>query len=135
MKTPQSQEELANIILLLRQSLHQNQSELAEYKVKYANLIEEIRLSKQRHFAPSSEKNILQPDIFDEAGVDLPEEVKEQLEDEEIKIPSHSRKKHPVRRPLPDYLPRKIIVHDLLDAEKFCECGEQLVRIDEEISE
>ncbi len=91
---PKSHEELANIILHLRQSLHQNQSELAEYKVKYANLIEEIRLAKQRFFAPSSEKDILQPDIFDEAGVELSEEVKEQLEDEEIQIPSHLRKKH-----------------------------------------
>jgi transposase len=132
---PKSNEELANIILHLQQSLHRNQSELAEYKVKYANLIEEIRLAKQRHFAPSSEKDILQPDIFDEAGVELPEEVKEQLKDEEIQIPSHSRKKHPVRRPLPDYLPREVIVHDLPDEDKFCGCGEQLVRIGEEISE
>ncbi len=116
------------------QMLVESQAELASYKLKYVNLLEEIRLAKQHRFSPSSEKNILQSDIFDEAGIELPEEVKEQLNDE-IEIKSHVRKKHPVRRPLPAYLPREIVLHDITDAEKVCSCGEHLVRIGEEISE
>jgi hypothetical protein len=38
-------------------------------------------MAKQQRFSPSSEKNILQPDLFDEAGVELSEEVKDQLVD------------------------------------------------------
>ena len=141
-KLPKSFDELANIIHCLQESLsqsqkslHQSQQDLSEYKLKYAGLLEEIRLAKQQRFAPSSEKNILQPDMFDEAGVDLPEEVKQQLEDEEIEVQSHTRKKQPIRRPLPAYLPREIVMHDLLEADKICDCGAHLVRIGEEISE
>jgi hypothetical protein len=78
---PKSADTLEKIILGLQHDLAQSQSELAEYKLKYANLLEEIRLSRQRFFASSSEKNILQPDLFDEAGVELPDEVKAGLKD------------------------------------------------------
>ncbi len=131
---PKSADDLEKIILNLQQDLAQSQSELAEYKLKYVNLLEEIRLSKQRFFASSSEKNILQPDLFDEAGVELPPEVKAELEDT-IEVKTHVRKKHPVRRPLPDYLPREQVVYDIGEAEKVCSCGETLVRIGEEVSE
>lgn len=116
------------------QMLIESQTELASYKLKYANLLEEIRLAKQYRFGSSSEKNILQSSLFDEAGIELPEEVKEQLGDE-IEVKSHTRKKHPVRSPLPSYLPREVVLHDISDAEKVCHCGEYLVRIGEESSE
>jgi transposase len=116
------------------QMLIESQAELASYKLKYANLLEEIRLAKQHRFGSSSEKNISQSDLFDEAGIELPEEVKEQLSDE-IEVKSHTRKKHPVRRPLPSYLPREVVLHDIPDTEKVCHCGEQLVQIGEQISE
>ena len=124
---PKSQEELEKIII----QLHRGYS---DYKLKYTHLLEEIRLAKQFRFGSSSEKNVLQSDLFDEAGIELPEEVREQLSDE-IEVKSHTRKKHPVRRPLPSYLPREVVLHDIKDAEKICECGEHLVRIGEEISE
>ena len=97
-------------------------------------MLEEIRLAKQYRFGPSSEKNILQSDLFDEAGIELPEEVKEQLGDE-IEVRSPVRKKHPVRHPLPCYLPREVVLHDISDAEKICNCGKHLERMGEEISE
>jgi hypothetical protein len=53
------------------QMLVESQAELASYKLKYANLLEEIRLAKQFRFGSSSEKNILQSDLFDEAGIEL----------------------------------------------------------------
>ncbi|MEO8402928.1 MAG: IS66 family transposase [Gammaproteobacteria bacterium] len=119
---------------LLRKIIFDMQAEFASYKEKYARLLEELCLNKNRLYSSSSEKNILQSDLFDEAGVELPDEIKEQLDDE-IDIKSHTRKKHPIRRSLPKDLPREVIVHDISDAEKTCGCGSYLVRIGEEITE
>jgi transposase len=124
---PTSIEELQKIIFLQKQ-------EIADYKDRYVRLLEKIKLERARVFSPSSEKNILQPDLFDEPGIELPEEVKDQIADG-IEVKSHVRKKHPVRRPLPDYLPREVIVHDIPETEKVCSCGEHMVRIGEAISE
>jgi len=137
---PDSSDFLKEIISNLAKELgdyQQKCGQLTEYKKKYEQLIEALRLAKQRHFAPSSEKN-LQMDIFDEAGVELPEALKEILEssqEEEIEVAAHKRKKHPVREVLPEFLPREVIIHDLKGEEKICSCGENLVRIGEEISE
>jgi len=119
---------------LLRKIIFDMQAEFASYKEKYARLLEELCLNKNRLYSSSSEKNILQSDLFDEAGIELPDEIKEQLDDE-IEIKSHTRKKHPVRRSLPKDLPREVIVHDISDTEKTCGCGSHLVRIGEEITE
>ena len=134
-KLQKSPEFFEKIIADLTLQLEESKTELSLYKEKYARLIEEIRLAKQQRFSPSSEKNILQPDLFDEAGVELPEEIKDQLSEEKLEVGSYSRKKHPVRKKLPDYLPREVVVHDIAEKEKTCNCGEQLVRIGEEISE
>jgi transposase len=72
--------------------------------------------------------------LFDEAGVELSDEVHEQLEDD-IDVKSHTRKKHPVRRPLPSYLPCEVIVHDIAEEDKICDCGARLVCIGDETSE
>lgn len=124
---PESTEELRKIIFLQKQ-------EISDYKDRYIRLLEKIKLERARLFSPSSEKNILQQDLFDEAGVELSTEVQEQLADE-IAVPSYARKKHPVRRRLPDYLPRETVMHDIPEPEKTCHCGAHLVRIGEEISE
>jgi transposase len=121
-KLPTSIDELHKIIFY-------QQTELASYKEKYARLIEEIRLAKQHRFGPSSEKNVLQQDIFDEPGIEFSKELKDQLDDEEIEIKSHTRKKHPVRKKLPAYLPREVVLHDIPEEEKTCACGEYLVRM------
>lgn len=134
---PKSSEELKNIILSLHQTLAEKENELSSFKSKYDGLIEQIRLAKLERFAPKSEKNVLQADIFDEAGIELPDEVKAQLSDEkdEIEVAAHTRKKHPVRVALPKELAREVILHDISDAEKICACGKHLVKIGEEITE
>ena len=126
--SPQTLEEAYQIIRHL-------QMELGSKQAKYDYLIEQIRLAKQQRFGQSSEKNILQADLFDEAGMELAEAVKEEISDEEIEVQSHTRKKHPVRKPLPADLPREVIVHDVPESEKSCECGSTLVKIGKEISE
>jgi transposase len=139
---PRSSRSLEKIIIDLTAQLEnqqkiidQSKAELSLYKEKYARLIEEIRLARQQRFSFSSEKNVLQSDLFDEAGIELPEEIMDQLREEEIQVDSHTRKKHPVRKKLPGWLPREVIVHDITEEEKTCGCGEQLVRIGEETSE
>lgn len=142
---PKSSEELQNIIISLHQYFCESQekltakeNELSSFKSKYDNLIEQIRLARQQRFAPKSEKNVMQSDIFDEAGVELGESVKEQINDandNEITVAAHTRKKHPVRKPLPQDLPREVITHDIAENEKICACGEHLVKIGEEITE
>ena len=56
-------------------------------------------------------------------------------DEEEIEVKGHTRKKHPVRKPIPADLPREVIVHDIPESEKSCGCGSTLVKIGEEISE
>jgi transposase len=136
-----SKKDLQKIVFLLQQEIANQkdqitsqQNEINTYKNRYALLLEQIRLERSRHFSSSSEKNTLQPDLFDEAGIELSEEVKAQLADT-VEIASHVRNKHPVRKPLPTYIPREIILHDVPENERICGCGEALVRIGEETCE
>jgi len=121
------------VITTQQQTLLAQQEELISYKEKYARLIEEIRLSKQQRFSPTSEKSA-QSDLFDEAGIELDDEVKDSISDE-IHVNGHTRKKHPVRQKLPLDIPRETIVHDLPEEEKHCDCGAQLAKIGEEVTE
>jgi transposase len=120
-----SYEDLHKIILNLQQ-------ELANQKVRYDFLLEQFKLARQQRFAPSSEKNIYQADLFDEAGIESEAVLEEQ---ESIEIKSYQRKKHPVRKPIPADLPREVITHDISAAEKICECGAELSCIGAEITE
>jgi transposase len=123
---PTSTEELHKIIIGLQQ-------DLANEKLKNAYLLEQFRLAKQARFSSSTEKNIYQADLFDEAGIEC-----ENTEIEEIKtihIESHKRKKHPVRKALPADLPREQIIYDIKEEEKICHCGTHLSPIGEEITE
>ena len=136
-KLPESTEELKEMIFSLHQSLAETEKKASDYQTKYENILEQLRLAKQKQFASSSEKNVLQRGLFDEPGVDLPESVKEQLTDaqEDITISEHTRKKKPKRCKLPEDLPRETIVHDIHDADKVCSCGACLVKIGEELTE
>ena len=134
-KLSDSPASLQKIIVDLTAALSTAQNELSSYKERYARLIEEIRLARQQRFAPSSEKNNLQPDLFDEAGIaPLTAEVEEQIDDDAT-IQTTARKKHPVRRPLPKDLPREVVLHDIPEIEKICTCGTSLICIGQEVTE
>jgi len=126
-KLAKTVEELEKIILL-------QQQEIITYKERYIRLLEEFKLEKLRHYGTSSEKNIYQSDLFDESGVDIEGELKDQLDDT-IDVDGYQRKKHPIRRPIPKDMLREVILHDIAEYEKLCDCGAQLVRIGEAISE
>jgi hypothetical protein len=86
---PKSLEEAHKIILL-------QQQEITSHKERYVRLLEEFKLEKSRRFGTSSEKNMLQSDIFDEPGIEPEGELKDQLDDT-ITIESYQRKQHPTR--------------------------------------
>lgn len=103
------------------------------WQEKYFNLLEQFKLAKLRQYASSSEKNVLQDDLFDEAEQLLPEEMQSEIDDSITVI--YHRKKHPVRQPLPAHFPRETIECDVSDAEKICACGQYKERFGEEITE
>lgn len=136
---PDSSKKWHEIIFNLQQSLENKDKELAHINAELANeriknayLLEQFRLARQQRFAPRTEKNIFQADLFDKAGIES-EAVEEPQQSIDIK--SHPRKKHPVRKPLPLDLPREVITHDINVEEKSCACGVELSRIGEEITE
>lgn len=126
-----------------------------EYKAEISRLAEYVRLLKSKHFGPSSERSSAasQFGLFNEAETLADEDEPETPESEEaewgepeaaaqegeqgeIEIPAHERCRGK-RKPLPEALPRKEIVHDLEDHEKVCpnDPNHALVRIGERTSE
>ena len=83
-------------------------------------MLEQFRLSQQRQFGQSSESNLNQNELFDEAEQTLDELVDNPPE----KAVSGDARQTPKRQLLPKDLPRDIIVHDIPDSEKTCtDCG------------
>lgn len=112
----------------------QLRDQVAQWKSKYDNLLEQFRLSKQRQYSSSSEKNLHQADFFDEAGDESNDAVTEDPEEKTL-VEEHQRKKKPKRTKLSDDLPREQIYHDINESEKQCECGCQKSVIGEDKTE
>ena len=88
---------------------------LAE-REKNLYLMEQFRLAQQKTFGASSEGHPGQGQLFDEAESELAEPLPEASV-----IESHTRNK-PKRKPLPADLPREVIVLDIADEDKICDC-------------
>lgn len=123
---PKSIHELQDIVV-------SQQEEITHLKSQYANLLEQIKLTKLRQYAPKSESNIDQLNLFDESE-HLTEETLDESVSEEVETISYQRKK-PSRKPLPKDLPREEIIHDVTPEEKQCACGCEKKKIGEEVSE
>lgn len=105
------------------------QSQVQALEARNQHLLEQFRLAQQQRFGSSSEAHPAQPDFFDEAEAELD---KIEVETEEI---TYTRKKS-VRQSLPKDLPREVIIHDLSDEEKSCDCcGNQMHKMGESRSE
>lgn len=110
----------------------QRGEEIVRLKQQYQHMLEQFRLSQQRQFGQSSESNLNQTELFDEA---------EQTLDEPANLPSEKAatgetRRTPKRQPLPADLHREVIVHDIPDSEKSCtDCGHDLHRMGEDKSE
>ena len=99
-------------------------------------LREYIRLLKHQRFGRKSEQaNDAQIWLFNEAEATVPEADAGEEADGSVFVEAHTRKKRG-RKPLPDWIPRVEILHDLPDEEKICgEDGTALERIGEEVCE
>lgn len=120
-----SEDKLPNDIQALKRLLISTQK-------KYDHLLEQFKLAQQRQYAASSEKNILQGDLFDEPSVDNADDTNLSTE---TSVAEHTRKKKPKRQPIPDHFPREVICHDVDESEKRCACGCEKTCFGEDISE
>lgn len=105
-----------------------------EYETELARLREQLNLLLAKRYGPSSEKH--SPDqlgLFNEAESEAQNPPEEEPV-EAVSVAAHERKRRG-RKPLPDYLPRVRIEHDLPEEEKTCACGCGLTRIGEDTSE
>lgn len=107
-----------------------------QYEIEIKLLREQIKCLTHKIYGRKSEKYLLESEsdqkvLFE--GLDESEEV-EAKEPEAIEIKPHKRKK-PGRKPLPEDLPRKDVLHDLSPEEKICGCGDEMECIGEEVSE
>mgnify|MGYP001033717674 CR=1 FL=1 len=107
------------------------------YERELALLREQLNLALIKRFGRSSEK-LPPPEqlgLFNEAEALAAAEPEAESEPETtIEVPAHTRRRGK-RAPLPDYLPRERVTHDLPESEKTCPCGCTLKPIGEEISE
>ena len=96
---------------------------------RIAYLEEQFRVAQHKQFGKSTEGHPGRGELFNEA-----EELVVESETAEETI-SYTRKK-PTRKPLPKDLPREVIVHDISDEDKVCDCcASKLHRIGEDKSE
>ena len=113
---PDSIEELRTLVLLQHEK---HEVEISERNEEIAELREYIRLLKSQRFGPRSERAV--PDqmgLFNEAEAACDEASDE--EEASVGVSGHARRKRGGRRPLPDFLPREEIVHDLAEDQKRC---------------
>ena len=121
----------------LRDTISYLEKDNQRYEAENNILREQVRLLRSQLFGAKTEKKLSVKDngqalLFNEAEACVSDE--EEKEQEEIKVPAHTRKKRG-RRPLPEDLPRIDVIHDLSDEEKVCSCGCIKSRIGEETSE
>ena len=120
---PDSIEELRALVLRQQEKRHEKQqeheTEISERDDEISQLREYIRLLRSQRFGPRSERTV--PDqmgLFNEAET-LCEDALD-AEEASIEVPAHARRKRGGRRPLPDFLPREEILHDLAEDQKVC---------------
>lgn len=89
---------------------------LSQVMARYQYLEEQFRIAQQKQFGKSSEGHPSQGELFNEA-----EELSADVETPEQETISYTRNK-PKRKPLPEDLPREVIVHDIPDEDKVCDC-------------
>jgi transposase len=109
---------------------------VAERDIEIAQLREYIRLLKSQRFGSSSERaHRDQLGLFNEAEAIVAGEAEADETAPAVAVAAHSRAKRG-RRPLPAWMPREEILHDLPEAERVC-ChdGTPLVEIARETSE
>jgi transposase len=132
---PGDSEALRELALRQQKQLDEKSSLIDAQAEELRTLREYIRLLKHQRFGRKSEQiSNEQIRLFNEAE-STAEETGEEEEDAPILVEAHTRRKGG-RKPLPDWIPRVEILHDLSDDEKVCaRDGTVLERIGEEVCE
>lgn len=127
---------LPDDVEILKAFILEQQEQLARKDTQITTLREQLNLLIAKRFGPSSEKGDKQQlGLFNEAETALDAEEVKSEDVETLTVPSHTRNK-PGRKPLPDYIERVEVLHDLPEEEKVCpHDGTPLERIGEEVSE
>jgi transposase len=133
---PDDPKALRELALRQQEQLDEKSSLIDAQAEELRTLREYIRLLKHQRFGRKSEQaNDAQIWLFNEAEATVPEADPGEEADDSVFVEGHTRKKRG-RKPLPDWIPRVEILHDLPDEEKVCgEDGTALERIGEEVSE
>ena len=100
-------------------------------------LEERLRALLIHRYGKRSER--INPDqytLFNEAELTLDTETPvDDVDQDDINVKPHSRKRNNTRKPLPEQLPRVDVLHELSDDERQCSCGCTLERIGEDTHE
>ena len=115
----------------------QLKSNLEEAEKKIGLLIEQVKLSRLRHFGKKTETSgKLQLELVFDEFEELQDETAAEPNEEATETITYTRKKKTVGRKIDtSNLPREQIVYDLTEEEKHCKCGGQLEKFGEDKSE
>ena len=127
---------LPNDVASLRALVHERDTAIAERDTEIQQLRAYIRLLRSQRFGASSERTHRdQLGLFNEAEQLLDAAAAGLCEEPTVPVPAHTRAKGG-RRPLPAWMERVEILHDLPEPEKICATdGTALVEIGRETSE
>ncbi|MFA5530643.1 MAG: IS66 family transposase [Thiohalomonadaceae bacterium] len=133
---PNDVEALKALFIQQQALVAEQQTQLRRQDAQITSLREQLNILLAKRFGPSSEKSHSdQLGLFNEAESAIDAKDTPEATEETVTVPSHDRKK-PGRKPLPDYIERVEVLHDLPEAEKVCpHDGTALERIGEEVSE
>jgi len=125
---------LSNQVDTLQALLVEKESEIKSLQEQNQYLLEQFRLAQHNRFGKSSEVNLDQGELFNEAEQLVDEEaLSEQNQDKENTSKTQSK---PKRKPLPKDLPRETVIIDIPENEKSCDCcGNDLHQMGEKKSE
>ena len=130
-------QQLPDDVDVLKALVAEQEQAIARYQSQVLYLQEQLNLAIAKRFGRSSEKHPGQLGLFNEAELAIDEADEEAAvnERETTEVPAHTRKK-PGRQPLPEYIERHEVLHDVPEAEKVCpHDGALMVRIGEAVSE
>jgi len=120
---PNDPEQLKQMLLELQQrmdeELAQKDNELVEKDVAYQQLLERYNLKLANEYGKKSERMPGADEVFNEVELVLDEHDKKLLTKANADAPTKIK---PKRKPLPQALPRKEVVVDIIDADKVCDC-------------
>jgi transposase len=134
---PEDVESLRHLALTQRTEIAQRDTLIAQRDAEIAQLAAYVRLLKHQRFGTRSEKldPHAQPPLFNEAELESERAERAEAKRRAVPVAAHTRTPRG-RKPLPDWIPRVEIVHDLAASQKTCpHDGAALARIGEETCE